>query len=127
MPRPTDPDRYPLSFSEAVAYTIATAPTPLRIPCADPHALRSQFYGYFRALRLAGDTAIADALAIYLVPTPSAPTAIELRTRDSSPDALTVSAALAAARGNPPALRADPRDPQPFTIEASEAPNLPSA
>jgi len=121
MPRPTDPERYPLSFGDAVAYTVATAPKPLFIPTPDPAALRSQFYGYFRALRSTGDTAVADAIAIYIK---SNPPGIELTTRDATAQALTVSAALAAARGSTPQ---HPRDPQPFEHEAPEQPNLPSA
>jgi hypothetical protein len=118
MPRPTDPERYPLAFGEAVAYTVATAPKPLFIPTSDPAALRSQFYGYFRALRSTGDTAVADAIAIYIK---SNPPGIELTTRDATAQALTVSAALAAARGSA-------QNPQhPFEHEAPEQPNLPSA
>lgn len=117
MPRPTHPDRYPLSFPEAVQHTIRTAPAPFRIPTLDPAALRSQFYGYFRALRIHGDAALADSITIYTLPD-----AIELRTRDSTPLALDVSAALAAAK---PAL--DPRDPQPFDLESPERENIPSA
>jgi hypothetical protein len=117
MPRPTHPDRYPVSFPQAIAHTIRTAPTPFVIPTEAPVALRSQFYGYFRALRLHGDDALANSIAIYINPD-----SIELRTRDSTPAACAVSAALAAATS-----RDNPRDPQPFDLESPEQSNIPSA
>lgn len=116
MPRPTHPDRYPVSFPQAIAHTIRTAPVPFVIPTEAPVALRSQFYGYFRALRLHGDAALADSITVYV-----SPNAIELRTRDSTPAACAVSAALAAA------IPQNPRDPQPFDLESPEQRNLPSA
>jgi hypothetical protein len=124
MPRPTDPDRYPVSFASALSHAIAIAPAQFIIPSDNPSALRSEFYGYLRALRKADQAAWANTFVIRTFAD-----RIEISTRDSTPTANAVEAALkAAGAATAPALPTffHPRDPQPFDLEEVEQENLPS-
>ena len=96
MAHPSDPSRYPLVFLRAVDHALTHGE--IRIPCPTPPALRSQFYGLFKAFRLAGEGEKADALTILVEPD-----AIVIRSRDTTDAAKLVEAALAAA-SNPPEI-----------------------
>lgn len=89
MPKPSHPDAYPTSFPQAAQTALSLGE--LCIPSANPEALRAQFYGYFRALRKAGQEELANALTLS-----TRPGFLILRSRDSTPEAREVEAALRA-------------------------------
>lgn len=94
MAHPSDPSRYPLSFLRAIDHALTFGE--IRIPCPAPAALRSQFYGLFKAFRAHGEGEKADALTILVEPD-----AIVIRSRDTTDAAKLVEAALASAAKPP--------------------------
>lgn len=94
MPRPTDPDRYPVAFRQALLKCHAEGS--FTIPCTNPAGLRSQIYGYFKALRKSGQPELADAVTVICTAT-----TLTLQLRDQSPAALEISAALNSSSPSP--------------------------
>ena len=95
MTQPQSSDRYPAVFSEALSRVMLTGE--FVIPCSNQSSMRAKFFGYLKALRVEGKAELADSVEI-LAPK-DMPTRIILRSRDNSPEAREVEAALMAARG----------------------------
>lgn len=98
MSTPRASSAYPGSMLEALHRALAEGE--FRIPCTarvSPAALRLQFYGLCRALRLENKPELPEALGFYLDPDGQS---LIIRLKDSGEIADTVSAALA---GNSPA------------------------
>lgn len=92
MAHPSDPSRYPLAFLRAVDHALTHGE--ITIPCPAPAALRSQFYGLFKAFRAHGEGEKADSLTILITNN-----SIIIRSRDTTDAAKLVEAALAAFNG----------------------------
>jgi hypothetical protein len=98
MTKPQDPSRYPIQYAELLT-RLHTGGVPISIPSTNPAKLRSELYGYFAALRKAGQPEMADGVILTLTPSkpaPGEPGQVNLILREQTPLALEVSAALSA-------------------------------
>lgn len=94
MTQPKSADRYPSSFGEAL--NLAVQRGTFTIPTQNVDNLRAKFYGFLNALRAEGKAEMADAIEV--ITTRGDNPSITLRMRDTSPEALEVAAAIAAAK-----------------------------
>lgn len=88
MPPPKLPSRYPVEFR--LLFERAQAGESIEIPSTNPRSLRARLWGYARALRLDGQSELADAVQIS-----TRGKSILIESRSNTQEAKEVTAALA--------------------------------